>query len=148
MLKNDFIWSHTFLSANHYFFDGCLLNFQIRCSMMFWVMVLLTVSTRPWVLIVLRTALIWFSKSWADSFTTRFYSLFVASSYPVFLLGNWYFREGSHFVFNFYRSVVLFLHLRQKVPETSWWSLRNIMMFPEFYRDDLNVGILWKKLFL
>lgn len=79
---------HTFPLDSHYFFDGCLLNFQIRCSMMFWVMVLLIVYAQDWVLIVLRIALIWFSKSWADSFTTRFYSLFVASSYPVFLLGN------------------------------------------------------------
>lgn len=79
---------HIFPLASHYFFDGCLLNFQIRCSMMFGVMILLIVSTQDWVLIVLRTALIWFSKSWADSFTTQFYSLFVASSYPVFLLGS------------------------------------------------------------
>ena len=134
MLKNDFIWVIIFLSVNHYFFDGCLLNFQIRCSMMFWVMVLLTVSTRPWVLIVLCTELIWPSKLWADSFITQFYSLFVASSYPVFLLGSWDFREGSLSVFNFYRPVVLLLNLRQKIREhrgdlyeTSWCS-RNFIV--------------------
>ena len=54
---------HVIKNSHLNFLDAFLLNFHMIWSMMFLVIVLFTVSTRPCALSVLRTALSWPSKS-------------------------------------------------------------------------------------